>query len=179
MIHQEIGGTRRTVLLELPNSTPDDAASELRSAIQQAKLPLESVDSAQCRDLPGMATVIASLCSQGVIVVIDELQVCYQGPMRGFPALLKQRVDRLQESAGGLIVMGSVQSEMEAMLHDRRAPLFGRPTFSLNLKPWGATDRFRSLRRPRDPAAFPMACALDSIRGRARLLAVVLPGTGP
>ena len=142
MIHQETGGTPRAVLLELPDSTPDDAASELRSAIQQSQLPLGSVDSAQCRDLPGMATLIASLCRQGVIVVIDEFQVCYQGPLRGFPALLKQRVDRLQESAGGLIVMGSLQSEMEAMLHDRRAPLFGRPTFSLNLKPWGLRTVF-------------------------------------
>ena len=83
-----------------------------------------------------MATSISSLCRAGVIVVLDELQVCHRGPLRGFPSLLKQRIDRLLDAKGGLIVMGSVQTEMEALLHDRRTPLFGRTTFNMKVGPW-------------------------------------------
>ena len=66
-------------------------------------------------------------------MVLDEFQICHRGPLRGLPSLLQAQVDRLQDrdAAGGLIVLGSVQAEMEALLYDRRAPLFGRTTFDL------------------------------------------------
>ena len=58
-------------------------------------------------------------------MVLDEFQLCHRGPLRGFPSLLQAQVDRLQDrsTAGGLIVLGSVQAEMEALLNDRQAPL--------------------------------------------------------
>ncbi len=84
-----------------------------------------------------MALAIDVLCRQGVIVAIDEFQVCLRSPLRGLPSLLKERVDRLQGiEGGGLIVLGSVQAEMHALIHDRQAPLFGREAFSLNLGQW-------------------------------------------
>ena len=157
MVRKESAGRRISVLFELPDSTPEDAARELKRAVSQAKLPTDAADYSECRDLPGMATLIASLCRRGVIVVIDEFQVCHRGPLRGFPSLLKQRVDRLQASTGGLILMGSVQSEMEAMLQDRRAPLFGRPTFNMNLGPWSLETIFE-------------VCADQRISGASRWL---------
>ena len=36
--------------------------------------------------------------------------------------------------------------EMEALLHDRRAPLFGRTTFELTLGPWNLTTIFEVCR---------------------------------
>ena len=100
------------------------------------------------RDLPGIAAAVGSLCSRGTIVVLDEFQVCHRGPLSGFPSLLQEQVDRLQDrnAAGGLIVLGSVQADMEALLHDRRAPLFGRTTFELTLGPWNLTTIFEVCR---------------------------------
>ena len=84
-----------------------------------------------------MATAVSSLCREGLIVVIDEFQVCCSGPLSGLPSLLKQRVDSLldEDAAGGLIVMGSVQTEMEDLMLHLRAPLYGRTTFNMTLAP--------------------------------------------
>ena len=147
------------LLVRIPDSSPADFASVFRSALGEAGLPPDTRTGEPIRDLPRIATTVGSLCSRGAIVILDEFQVCHRGPLSGLPSLLQAQVDRLQDrdAAGGLIVLGSVQAEMEALLHDRRAPLFGRATFELTLGPWdlatifevcrahGAADPARSL----------------------------------
>ena len=137
ILRKDTRGPQQTILVELPDTTPRDAASVFRSAVRQADLEGHFKNLDHVADLPSMALAIDVLCRNGVVVAIDEFQVCLGGPLRGFPSLLKERVDRLQDmEGGGLIVLGSVQAEMHALIHDRQAPLFGRETFSLNLGPW-------------------------------------------
>ncbi len=59
-------------------------------------------------------------------------------------------------SIGGLIVLGSVQAEMNSLLQDSRTPLFGRTTFNLNLGPWELRTVFQvsDLHRADDPNRF-------------------------
>ena len=126
------------LLVEVPDSTPPDFAAVFRSAVEAAGLGGLAADPGPSSGLPGVADYVGSLCGAGVTVVLDEFQVCRRGPLSGFPSLLKTRVDRLRDraEAGGLILLGSVQTEMEALLDDRRAPLFGRKTFDISLDPW-------------------------------------------
>lgn len=126
------------LLVEVPDSNPGDFLTVFRSAMRVAGLQtLVEVPDADA-GLPGVAASVGSLCEAGVTVVLDEFQVCRRGPLAGFPSLLKTQVDRLQgrDPVGGLILLGSVQSEMEAVLHDRHAPLFGRSTFDISLGHW-------------------------------------------
>ena len=150
---------RLALLFQLPDSSVSDTASVFRRAARRWNPDQQIVGLDDVRDLEGVASVIGSLCSRGAIVVIDEFQFCYQGPLKGFPSLLQAEVDRLSRSnrKGGLIVVGSIQTEMEALLEDRKAPLFGRTTFDIRLGPWdlktifevsgkhGATDPQRRL----------------------------------
>ena len=139
--HDE-GSGRDVLFFQLPDSDPADVAAVFRRAVRDAGLQdsVRGLDS--LRDLPGVAAGVGSLCAAGAVVAIDEFQVCHRGPLAGLPSLLQAHVDRLQEngggrgSRGGLIVLGSVQTEMEALFEDRRAPLFGRTTFNLALGPW-------------------------------------------
>ena len=126
------------LLVQLPDSSPEDLAAVFRSTVREAALEPVLDSSDTIRDLPGVAAAVGSLCSVGTIVVLDEFQICHRGPLRGFPSLLQAQVDRLRDrsTVGGLIVLGSVQAEMEALLNDRQAPLFGRTTFDLRLGPW-------------------------------------------
>ncbi len=128
---------RRVLLVQIPDSSPADLAAVFRSGVREADLE-RHLDASLIRDLPGVAAAVGALCAAGVVVVLDEFQICHRGPLRGLPSLLQAQVDRLQDrdAAGGLIVLGSVQAEMEALLYDRRAPLFGRTTFDLRLAPW-------------------------------------------
>ena len=127
-----------SLLVEVPDSNPADFITVFRSAVGVAGLErvVEVPDTTP--GLPGVAASVGSLCEAGITVVLDEFQVCRRGPLAGFPSLLKTQVDRLQgrDPVGGLILLGSVQSEMEALLHDRHAPLFGRNTFDISLGPW-------------------------------------------
>ena len=132
------------LLAQLPDSTPLDFATVFRNAVHEARLDdrLEAPDA--IRDLPGVAVAVGALCRAGVTVVLDEFQVCRRGPLSGFPSLLQARVDELQnrDPVGGLILLGSVQTEMEALLDDRQAPLFGRKTFDIALQPWETSTVF-------------------------------------
>ena len=137
ILRQDDPSGRRTLLYQLPDSTPSDAVGVFKSAVAGRKLESAITRPARLSNLPELATAISDLIRAGVVVVIDEFQVCHRGPLRGLPSMLQFQADRLQDTSnGGLIVMGSAQSKMEAMLADRRAPLFGRLTFSLNLGPW-------------------------------------------
>ncbi len=137
LLKQEFPPGRRALLFQLPDSTPADAARVFKHAVAFSDLECAITQPGRLSNLPEVAAAIGDLIQEGVIVVIDEFQVCHRGPLRGLPSMLQYQVDRLQDSAnGGLIVMGSAQSKMEALLADRKAPLFGRLTFSLNLGPW-------------------------------------------
>ena len=138
----------RVLLVRIPDSSPADFAAVFRSALGEAGLAPDTGAAEAIRDLPGIAATVGSLCSRSVIVILDEFQVCHRGPLSGLPSLLQAQVDRLQDRnvAGGLIVLGSVQAEMEALLHDRRAPLFGRTTFELTLGPWDLSTIFEVCR---------------------------------
>ena len=137
LLKQEIPPGRRVLLFQLPDSTSEDAARVFRAAVAFSDLESAITQLGRLSNLPEVAVAIGDLIRDGVIVVIDEFQLCHQGPLRGLPSMLQYQVDCLQDSAsGGLIVMGSAQSKMEALLADQRAPLFGRLTFNLNLGPW-------------------------------------------
>ena len=142
-------GAPRILLVRISDSSPADFAAVFQSALGEMGLAPDARPPEEVSDLTGIATSIGSLCSRGTIVVLDEFQVCHRGPLSGLPSLLQEQVDRLQDrnAPGGLIVLGSVQTEMEALLHDRRAPLFGRTTFELTLGPWDLATVFEVCRR--------------------------------
>ena len=156
-VSEDEPGGPRILLVRIPDSSPADFAAVFRSALGETDLAATTTGPAdRIRDLPALAAAVGSLCSRGIAVVFDEFQVCHHGPLSGFPSLLQEQVDRLQDrdAEGGLIVLGSVQTEMEALLHDRRAPLFGRTTFELTLGPWDLPTIFEVCRAhgAHDPA---------------------------
>lgn len=138
LLAEDRATTRPPLLVQLPDSNPADFASVFRNAVREAGLESSLDNEGEIHDLPGVAAAIGSLCASGMIVVLDEFQICLDGPLSALPSLLQAQVDRLQDgdTEGGLIVLGSVQAEMESLLEDRKAPLFGRITFQITLDPW-------------------------------------------
>lgn len=129
------------LVVEIPDSSPADFAAVFRAGLRETGL--DSLAGARAvAGLAGVAEAVGRLCEAGVTVVLDEFQVCRRGPLSGFPSLVKMQVDRLEGRAavGGLILLGSVQTEMEALLENRQAPLYGRSTFGITLEPWGPSD---------------------------------------
>ena len=135
---EDESNARPALLVQLPDSNAADLAAVFRNSVREAGIESRLDGGDRIRDLPDVAAAVGALCAEGTIVVLDEFQLCHRGPLSALPSLLQARVDRLQDrgAAGGLIVLGSVQTEMEALLEDRKAPLFGRTTFRISLDPW-------------------------------------------
>ena len=135
---EDESNARPALLVQLPDSNAADLAAVFRNAVREAGLESRLDGGDRIRDLPDVAAAVGALCAGRTIVVLDEFQLCRRGPLSALPSLLQAQVDRLQDrdTAGGLIVLGSVQTEMEALLEDRKAPLFGRTTFHVSLGAW-------------------------------------------
>ncbi len=73
----------------------------------------------------------------GYILILDEFQYFNRKGYKEFCSYLQAGVDRLADKSeqvrGGLIVLGSVHTEMMALLEDRTAPLYNRVTDTLDL----------------------------------------------
>jgi len=88
-------------------------------------------------DLRSLAGSIAELVRRGYVVAIDEFQYFHRKALFEFTSYLQAEVDRLSSQAdqvrGGLIVLGSIHTEMSALLEDRNAPLFARLTNDIDV----------------------------------------------
>ena len=73
----------------------------------------------------------------GYVLVLDEFQYFNRKGYEEFCSYLQAAVDRLAAKAarvpGGLIVLGSIHTEMMALLEDRTAPLYNRITDAIEL----------------------------------------------
>ena len=77
------------LLVQLPDSIPADFATVFRNAVREAGLERHLGESSTTQGLPGVARAVGTLCSAGVVVILDEFQTCHRGPLRGFSARLK------------------------------------------------------------------------------------------
>ena len=163
-LSEDESAARRTLLVQLPDSNPADFAAVFRNALQASGHQTAPLGGETIQGLTGVAEAVGSLCANGAIVALDEFQICRSGPLSAFPSLIQAQVDRLQDmdTPGGLIVLGSVQSEMEALLADRAAPLYGRTTFRIHLEPWDLRSVFEVCGEHGAQRPFALPNALDS-----------------
>lgn len=103
-----------------------------------------------------LASSIADLIRQGYIVALDEFQYFHRTALYEFTSHLQAEVDQLSTDAGsvpgGLIVLGSIHTEMSTLLDDRSAPLFNRLTDTLDLGHLDLASILEILRTHSDPS---------------------------
>ena len=86
---------------------------------------------------------IGRLMTEGGIVILDEFQYFHRKQLAPFQSFLQAEVDKLRETkSGGLIVLGSIHTEMTAILEDRNAPLFNRITDRVDIGHWDFATLF-------------------------------------
>ena len=144
ILDAEDRGQHAAMLVRLADDAPENLAYAFREAAKRNGFGdlLGADGPVSLRD---MALDIGRLCDRGVLVVLDEFQVCHRGRLRSLPSWLQGEVDRLHDSAapGKLVLLGSVQTQMAAMLQDPREPLYGRTDFSIPLGPWDLATIFQ------------------------------------
>ncbi|HEU0196314.1 MAG TPA: ATP-binding protein, partial [Nevskiaceae bacterium] len=124
-------GITKTLYIQVPDSDPAGVVAACNGYLETFGLP-DRVGS-----LGQLAKLIGRLAEAGYVVALDEFQYFLRKHLSDFCSLLQAEVDRLSARAeavpGGLVVLGSLHTEMTALLEDRSAPLFNRTTDRLEL----------------------------------------------
>lgn len=118
---------------------PDSGAAGVLSAAGDAMdtFAIDPASFPRPKNLDELASISAALCRAGYVVVLDEFQYFHRERLREFTSFLQREVDALsataEECRGGLVVLGSLHAEIQALLDDRAAPLFNRTTDEIAL----------------------------------------------
>lgn len=140
---REDGWGERFVYMQIPDSDERDVALTFRRSLANSEMPQAVAAASSVSDFASMAQAIGQLCRAGLVVVLDEFQYFTRDKLSPFNSFLQAQVDALRSAGlkqGGLFVLGSLQSEMNALLDDKAAPLYGRITAQIRLDHWDFAD---------------------------------------
>ena len=126
-------GKDKILYIQIPDSDPAGVMATVRDFYE-----MFNIQGSPPSDLKSFAKDIAVKAEAGYIIAIDEFQYFHRNVLFEFTSHLQLEVDRLAAKAeqvkGGLIVLGSIHTEMSALLEDRSAPLFNRTTDQFDLQ---------------------------------------------
>lgn len=156
LARQDSALAERLVYMQVPDSDERDVAYTFAQSLSGSDHEQARTLAASVINFATMAAAIAKLCRAGFIVVLDEFQYFTRNKLHSFNSFLQAEVDKLRGAGlehGGLFVLGSLQSEMNALLNDKRAPLYGRITAQIRLEHWDFEDLLsvfasQGIRRP-------------------------------
>lgn len=127
---------RRVLYVQVPDSAPAGVLSAMHDAMETFDVPIDGF--ARPTTLLELARTIQLLVEQGYVVALDEFQYFSRKHLSEFTSHLQASVDDLARRAadvtGGLIVLGSIHTELVALLEDRDAPLYNRATDHLEVE---------------------------------------------
>jgi AAA+ ATPase superfamily predicted ATPase len=147
LIQRAIGNRRaseefRAVYFQIPDSDERGVLQSFQDALEDHSISRENA-AILGHSFQHMAETIARLCDVGFIIVLDEFQYFHRQQLAPFTSYLQAHVDRLRDTdKGGLFVLGSIHTEMSAILDDRHSPLFNRITDRIELGHWDFATLF-------------------------------------
>ena len=128
-------GAGRVLYVQIPDSAPAGVLSAFSDAL--TTFAVDPSAHPPPTSLRGLAATIGLLAEDGYIVALDEFQYFNRKVLYEFTSHLQATIDELSSRAaavpGGLFVLGSIHTEMVALLEDRRAPLYNRTTDHIEL----------------------------------------------
>jgi AAA+ ATPase superfamily predicted ATPase len=148
---RNVGG-RPVYYVQIPDSGPAGVMSAVGDALENFRIPNEKFP--RPRTLAEIAKLINSLARSGYVAVLDEFQYFNRKTLSPFCSFLQAEVDELSAHAdevhGGLVVLGSIHTEMMALLQDRSAPLYNRTTDDITLSHLDVASILEMLREHAD-----------------------------
>jgi AAA+ ATPase superfamily predicted ATPase len=151
-----MSGSQNPVLyVQIPDSEPVGVLSAVNDALETFQVPTDRYP--RPRDMSQLVKLLEVMADGGYILILDEFQYFNRKGYEEFCSLLQAAVDRLasksQVVTGGLVVLGSIYTEMVALLEDRTAPLFNRTTDTIDLTHLDTNSVLAILREHADTSA--------------------------
>ena len=146
----DVSLSQRLIYMQVPDSDERDVATAFQRALKYCDHSLAQSLSTAVVNFPTMTKAIGELCRAGLVVVIDEFQYFTRVVLKSFNSFLQAEIDKLRDSnikQGGLFVLGSLHADMNQLLEDKGAPLYGRLTQRIKLDHWDFEDLLDLYRR--------------------------------
>jgi AAA+ ATPase superfamily predicted ATPase len=143
LIKEAVQATGRTVLyVQIPDSDERGIIQAFQDAMESSGFSEASAH--RFRTFQDVAWLIGLYCELGWIFILDEFQYFHRKSLSPFQSILQAEVDKLRDTTkGGLFVLGSIHTEMSAILEDRNAPLFNRITNRIDVEHWDFETLFQ------------------------------------
>ena len=149
-----VGSKQPVLYVQIPDSEPVGVLSAVGDALETFQVPADRYP--RPHDLLQLAKLLEAMAEGGYAVVLDEFQYFNRKGYEQFCSYLQAAVDRLAAKAakvnGGLIILGSIYTEMTALLEDRSAPLYNRITDTIDLTHLDIHSILEILRDHADPS---------------------------
>lgn len=135
------GAGREHFYVQIPDSDERGVVQTFREAFDDwcdVRLKDEKSLPAFINDFLDVSILIDHLNKdRGTIVSVDEFQYFHRVSLSPFNSFLQARIDGLRDqNKGGIFVLGSIHTEMTAILEDRNSPLFNRVTHRIDVSHW-------------------------------------------
>jgi uncharacterized protein len=131
---QQVKQKQPVFYVQIPDSEPAGVISTVRDALDLFGVP---ANFPRPNTMQQLAKLIEAMARAGYILILDEFQYFHRRGYEEFCSYLQASVDSLSATAeqvrGGLIVLGSIYTEMVALLEDRAAPLYNRVTDAIDI----------------------------------------------
>lgn len=151
---EAVGARQPIFYVQVPDSEPAGVISAVNDALDTFRVPSDLYP--RPKDLSQLAKLLEAMAVGGYVLVLDEFQYFNRKGYEEFCSFLQAAVDRLAAKAdrvtGGLIVLGSIHTEMMALLEDRTAPLYNRVTDTTDLTHLDIGSLLAILRDHADPS---------------------------
>lgn len=128
-------GATRVLYVQIPDSSPAGVLSAVADAMDTFRIDVDRFP--RPTNLLQLAQIIGRLARAGYVIALDEFQYFSRKHLHELTSHLQAVVDELSRDAanvpGGLFVLGSIHTELVALLEDRDAPLYNRTTDHISL----------------------------------------------
>lgn len=146
-------GKKGVLYVQIPDSGPAGVLSAVDDAFDTFRIPPEVCG--RPHSLSELAKAVGTLAQAGYVIALDEFQYFTRSHLAEFASFLQREVDVLNARAasvpGGLLVLGSIHAEIQALLQDKSAPLFNRTTDEILLTHFDIASVLEVLRHHAKP----------------------------
>tara|TARA_R110002110_G_scaffold4877_5_gene24680 strand:- start:5856 stop:7358 length:1503 start_codon:yes stop_codon:yes gene_type:complete len=141
------GQSRRALYVQIPDSDERGVIQVFEDAVEDILLDQDFARNT-CGDFSDIAALLRVLWRSNFITAIDEFQYFHRKTLSPFLSYLQYHVDdaRAKDSKGGMFALGSIHTEMTAVLEDKDSPLFNRVTHRIKVGHWDFETLFEMFR---------------------------------
>lgn len=141
------GGQKKALYVQIPDSDERGVIQAFEDAVEDTFSNQEFARSS-CKDFSDISVLLQVMWQAGYVAAVDEFQYFHRKALYGFLSNLQRSVDnaRSKVSVGGLFSLGSIHTEMTAVLEDKSSPLFNRVTDRIQVTHWDFETLFEMFR---------------------------------